>query len=112
MQDCKEYDILTVTTTVASLDEAKALAHALIERRLAACVQLEPITSVYRWQGALHDGPEVRLSIKTLPGREVALQAFFDQQHPYDLPQFLGVLQCASAAYARWVREEVSGESA
>jgi periplasmic divalent cation tolerance protein len=109
MQDCKEHDILTVTTTVGSLQEAKSLAQALVERRLAACVQLEPIAaSLYRWQGALCDEPEVRLSIKTVPGMEAALQAFFDERHPYDVPQFLGVIQCASAAYAQWVRSEVA----
>jgi periplasmic divalent cation tolerance protein len=112
MQDCKQHDILTVTTTVGSLDEARALAHAIVERRLAACVQLEPIAaSVYRWQGALRDEAEVRLSIKTLPGMEPALQSFFGERHPYEVPQFLGATQCASAAYAQWVRAEVSGES-
>jgi periplasmic divalent cation tolerance protein len=109
MQDCKEHDILTVTTTVASLDQARLLARSLLEQRLAACVQLEPIAaSVYRWQGALCEEPEVRLSIKTLPGMEPALQAFFDEQHPYDLPQFLGATHRASAAYAQWVRSEVT----
>lgn len=111
MQDCKEQDILTVTTTVGSLDEARVLAHALVDQRLAACVQLEPIAaSVYRWKGALCDEPEVRLSIKTLPRMEPALLAFFEQQHPYDLPQFLGARQCASAAYAQWVNSEIADQ--
>jgi periplasmic divalent cation tolerance protein len=99
---------LTVSTTVGSLDDAKALAHALLERRLAACVQLEPIAaSVYRWQGAVHEEPEVRLSIKTRPGMERALQSLFGELHPYDVPQFLAFTQCASGPYAQWVRSEV-----
>jgi periplasmic divalent cation tolerance protein len=113
MQDCKQHDILTVTTTVGSLPDAKSLAHALVEGRLAACVQLEPIAgSVYRWRGKVCDEAEVRLSIKTLPGMEAALQAFFHERHPYEVPQFLAVAQCASEAFAQWVRSEVAAAGA
>ncbi|GAB2596719.1 divalent-cation tolerance protein CutA [Ramlibacter solisilvae] len=99
---------MTVTTTVASLDQARALAALIMDRRLAACVQLDAIAaSLYRWQGELCEEPEVRLSIKTVPGQEAALEALFAQHHPYELPQFLAGTQAASAAYARWVREAV-----
>ena len=108
MDDCNDRDILTVTTTVGSRADADALARALLERRLAACVQLEEgLTSCYRWQGRLCEEPELRLTIKTLPRCEPALQAFFAEAHPYDLPQFAAVRMCASAEYAAWVRSEV-----
>jgi periplasmic divalent cation tolerance protein len=110
MDELQDNRILTVTTTVASLEQARALAGRIVERRLAACVQLEPIAaSLYRWQGRTCDEPEVRLSIKTLPGREGALQQCFADHHPYELPQFLAVAQTASADYAQWVRSEISG---
>ena len=109
MQDCKDSDILVVTTTVASLDDAKRLARELVERRLAACVQLEPIAaSFYRWEGKLCEEPEVRLSIKTVPGLRTALESAFAELHPYDLPQFIALTHQASAAYAGWVRAAAS----
>ena len=108
MQDCIELDILSVTTTVGTLEQAQALARELVERRLAACVQLEPgQQSLYRWQGEVCDDPEVRLVIKTLPGCETALQALFKSHHPYELPQFLCSRMTASMGYAEWVRTEV-----
>lgn len=108
MQDNPDRDILAVTTTVASMEDARRLAREIVERRLAACVQLEAIAaSFYRWKGRLAEEPEVRLSIKTLPSRQAALEAFFAQAHPYDLPQFLCESHASSPAYAEWVRGEL-----
>jgi periplasmic divalent cation tolerance protein len=109
MEDCKDLDILSVTTTVGSRAEAEALARAILGRRLGACVQLEEgLTSFYRWQGRDSSDPELRLTIKTLPGCAEALQALFRQKHPYELPQFVGVVMRASPEYAAWVRAEVA----
>jgi len=110
MHEDQQNDVLAVTTTVSSLDQARALAAMIMGRRLAACVQLDTVAaSVYRWQGRLCDEPEVRLSIKTLPGCQEALQQLFAEHHPYELPQFLVSVQAASAAYAHWVRSEITG---
>ncbi len=109
MQDCKDLDILAVTTTVGSRADADQLGRAILERRLAACVQIEEgLTSLYRWQGRECADPEVRLTIKTLPGCEAALQALFRDKHPYEVPQFLVAGMRASAGYGEWVRSEVS----
>ena len=109
MEDCKELDILAVTTTVASRADARALARAILGRRLAACVQLEEgLTSFYRWQGKECEEPEVRLTLKTLPECGGALQALFAEKHPYEVPQFLAACLRASPAYHAWVRGEVS----
>lgn len=109
MQQCIEGDILTVTTTVGSVPAAQALAREILAARLAACVQLEDgLTSHYRWKGELCEEPEVRLVIKTLPGREPALQALFAKHHPHELPQFAAVRMKASEAYFEWVRAEVA----
>lgn len=109
MQDCKDHDIVTVTTTVGSMDDARRLARELVQRRLAACVQLEPIAlSVYRWEGQVCEEPEVRLAIKTSPATIEALQSFVHESHPYDLPQFVVARHEASEAYARWVRDETT----
>lgn len=108
MQDHHDRDILTVTTTVGSLEEARRLARDIVELRLAACVQLDAVAaSFYRWEGRLCEDPEVRLSIKTLPHLREALEAHFAHAHPYELPQFLCEMQQASETYAAWVRSEV-----
>jgi periplasmic divalent cation tolerance protein len=109
MTQCNEDDIVAVTTTVASIDDARALARALVEARLAACVQVDPVAAAYyRWEGRLCDDPEVRLTIKTSAASLIALETFFAEHHPYEVPQFLAVRCTASAAYAAWVRTEVA----
>jgi periplasmic divalent cation tolerance protein len=107
MQDCKELDILSVTTTLASLDDAKALAREILHQGLAACVQVDQgLTSLYHWKGQLCEETEVRLVIKSLPGCEGALQALFAEHHPYEVPQFLATTLRASEGYAAWARGE------
>jgi periplasmic divalent cation tolerance protein len=109
MQDCQGCDILTVTTTVGSLPDARALGRAILQQRLAACVQIEEgLTSFYRWQGQERADAEVRLTIKTLPACAGPLQALFREQHPYEVPQFLAVTMVASAAYHEWARGEIA----
>jgi len=109
MQDCKDLDILSVATTVASQAEGEALARAILQRRLAACVQLEGgLTSFYRWQGKDCADPEVRVTVKTLPACAAVLQEFFREHHPYALPQFLATCLQASVEYHAWVRGEVT----
>jgi periplasmic divalent cation tolerance protein len=109
VQDFKQLDILIVTTTVGSRADGEGLAKAIIERRLAACVQVEgPIQSHYRWQGKVCEEAEFRLVIKTLPGCAAALQALLAEQHPYEVPQFVAWPAGASEAYTAWARGEVN----
>jgi periplasmic divalent cation tolerance protein len=107
MPDCKEVDILTVTTTVGSLDDARRLARGLVEAHVAACVQIDAIAaSVYRWEGRLREDPEHRLTIKTLPTRFEAVQLYFREHHPYEVPQCVAVRCTASTPYGQWVAAE------
>ncbi len=100
--------ILSLTTTVASAADAERLARGLLDRRLAACVQVEDgVGSHYRWQGSLHRDAEWRLTVKTLPAALAAIQAYLGQAHPYQLPQLLWQEMQAGPAYAAWVREQV-----
>jgi periplasmic divalent cation tolerance protein len=108
MHDCKKSDILTVTTTVDSMDAARKLARGIVESRLAACVQIDAIAaSVYRWEGAICEEPELRLTIKTLPQMLAQLEAYIARHHPYDLPQLTAWPTMCSAAYAQWVAESM-----
>ncbi len=102
-------EILSLVTTVASEEDARRLAAALLDRQLAACVQIDlPVESHYRWEGRVCVDVEVRLTVKSRPDRLDDLQAFFAAEHPYELPQLVWHLDKASAAYAAWVDGEVS----
>lgn len=109
MEHPDDLDVLSVTTTLGTLEDAQRLARELIARRLVACVQVEPgLQSFYRWEGRVCEDAEVRLSCKTVPAAAAALQAFLAEQHPYALPQFLAATWRGSPGYAAWVRAEVS----
>ena len=98
-----------VLTTVGPEFDVKALAHALVEAKLAACVNIvERIHSVYRWEGRVQDDAEQLLIIKTADTRVDALREELFQRHPYDVPEFV-VLPVASTsdAYGAWLLDSV-----
>jgi periplasmic divalent cation tolerance protein len=105
--------LIEIATTVATREEALRLAHALVSQGLAACVQVEPITSVYRWQGQVHEDAEHRLTGKTTAGRYAAAEAALRALHPYQLPAIQAVpVSHASADTAAWVRASVEAPPA
>ena len=96
-----------VLTTTASEAEAEALARRIVEARLGACVQIQPIKSIYRWQGALCAEPEWRLSINTRQALFDALAEFIAANHTYETPEIVRIAVTAgSAGYLRWIDEE------
>lgn len=91
-------------TTVSSGKDADALASALVEGRLAACVQQVPIRSSYRWEGELAVEAEVLLLVKTTDEHADAAAAFLEEHHPYEVPEILVVRRVgASAPYLAWM---------
>jgi periplasmic divalent cation tolerance protein len=104
-----ESDFAVVLTTIPADADGADLAKALIEERLAACVNvLAPMTSIYRWKGEVETAQERQLLIKTTSARVPALQKRLQSLHSYEVPEFL-VLSVAggAAAYLRWIRESV-----
>lgn len=101
-------DTLLVLTNLPDAEAAGRIARLLIERRLAACVNiLAPCTSVYRWNGAVETAAEVPLLIKTCADRYPALQAALAEAHPYELPEIVAVpLHDGLPAYRAWVAAE------
>jgi periplasmic divalent cation tolerance protein len=97
-----------VITNLPDRDSAGRLAHALIEKRLAACVNvLSPCRSVYRWQGRTEDAEEFPMLIKTTVGRYAELEAAIRAGHPYELPEIIAVpLAGGLPAYLEWVDSE------
>lgn len=104
--------VAELRTTFSCRDRAASCARHLIERRLAACVQIEgPVTSIYRWQGVMETAEEFRCTCKTSVARAAACSAAILGVHEYATPELLVVVAQASPAYAAWVRAEVETHS-
>jgi len=105
-------DVRLVLTTVAQQDDADKLARQLVERRLAACVNIVgPIRSVYRWKDQVQTEPEYLLLIKTTAEHVTQLQSALKSLHPYELPEFVELaINGGSEEYLAWVAAEVSSE--
>jgi periplasmic divalent cation tolerance protein len=102
-------DVVTVTITFGTPEDAQAMAEALVEARLAACAQVWPITSTYRWRGEVERAGEHRLEAKTLASALPRLAAFVRERHSYDVPEIIAhATSFAGEAYAQWVRENVA----
>lgn len=98
-------DARVVFTTAGSQDEARRIARALVERQLAACVNIVPrIESVYRWQGHVETAEEWLLLIKTVRFPEV--RAAIRELHSYELPECIAVeVADGDAEYLRWITD-------
>lgn len=97
-----------VLVTIDTEENANTLAQALVEARLAACVSLSPIQSVYRWQGELHRDREWQLVIKTDLSRLEDLAQFITQHHPYEVPEIIALpITAGSTPYLTWMREQI-----
>ena len=105
-------DLVAVFTTVATDEQASVLADLAIARRLAACVQAEPIRSTYRWQGRIVEETEVRLMFKTTKAMYQALEQLLIEAHPYELPAVFALsVTSASAEFMKWVARETRAPS-
>ena len=98
-----------VLTTCGSLEEARGIAHALVERQLAACVNIAPqIESVYRWQGEIETATEWLVVIKTTADAFARLRDTLTELHSYELPECVEIaVEDGSAAYLEWIGESV-----
>ena len=99
---------LLVLTNLPERAAAERLAGLLVERRLAACVNiLAPCRSVYRWQGAVQHDEEHPMLIKTTAERYPALEEALRSGHPYELPEIIAVpIERGLPAYLQWVAAE------
>ncbi len=104
--------LLVVVTSLPNMEAATALANALVEAHLAACVQMnEGIYSVYRWAGRVCEEQEILLSAKTMSDQWEEVCAFIKESHPYDLPEILAFSpEQYDQQYGQWVKSEVNSK--
>jgi periplasmic divalent cation tolerance protein len=105
--------VIVVLTNLPDHAAAMRLAGALVERRLAACVNvLAGCESVYRWKGAVERASEVPVLIKSTAGAWPALEQAIRELHPYELPEILGLpVSTGLEAYLGWVAGEAPAPS-
>ena len=104
------HDVLLVFTNAPDRDVATRIAQTLVDKRLAACVNILPgCTSVYRWQGEVERAEEVPMLIKTRGARFHELEAAIRQLHPYELPEIIAVpVTQGLPDYLDWVTSETA----
>jgi periplasmic divalent cation tolerance protein len=98
-----------VLTTCGSLEEARSIAQTLVERQLAACVNITPqVESVFRWHGEVETATEWLLVIKTTADAFDRLRDALAELHSYELPECIAIaIEDGSAAYLDWIGESV-----
>lgn len=98
---------LLVICTCPDEDSARRLSESLVQGKLAACVNIvNPINSIFTWQGRIDTEQESLLLIKTTETAYSALEQAIKQQHPYELPEIIAIpVQTGSAEYLNWIRE-------
>jgi periplasmic divalent cation tolerance protein len=100
---------LQVLTTVASAEEAERISAALVERRLAACVQvIGPIASRYRWRGQIEQDEEWQCLAKTEADRYPDIESAIRELHSYEEPEIIATeIVAASRGYLDWISESL-----
>ena len=102
LTDTKGYSL--VIATAGSKDNARSIAKLLVELRLAACVQMIPIESVYRWNEGICEDAEVALVIKSRTELFEAIKIAIKENHPYEVPEIIQVpITDGLPAYLNWI---------
>ena len=103
---------IAVVTTVASQAEARRIAQALVQRRLAACAQISQIESVYRWQGRVVQEPECRVVLKTTRELYLQVEQAIRELHSYQLPAIHALaFDAIHTPYAEWIVQSCEAEA-
>lgn len=103
-------DKIIVLSTCGSVEEAERVARALVEKRLAACVNIIPgVRSVYRWKDAIENEPEVLLVIKTSRPLVDDLKLEIERLHSYEVPEVIAIAVVdGSESYLQWLTHELA----
>ena len=111
MSDEREERRAVVILSTAPASEAGDLARYLVDRHLAACVNVMPVQSFYRWEGAVYHEPEDLLIIKTTADLAERVTTTICSHHPYQVPEVIVLpIVNGSVPYLAWIREMTRGE--
>ena len=101
-------EVLLVLCTFPDAEQARQIGTVLVEKQLAACVNLLPgVTSIYRWEGKIEETGEILAIFKTTQAAWAALEKKLTELHPYEVPEIIALEPAAvAAAYAAWVGKE------
>ncbi len=101
--------VVLITYPESAEVPARDFARQLVEQGLAACVNLVPVASVYRWQGQIEEDQELLLVVKTRAQDLEALERFVHEHHPYSVPEFVVLTpEHVAPAYLKWLLEPAS----
>ncbi|MBX5463472.1 MAG: divalent-cation tolerance protein CutA [Steroidobacteraceae bacterium] len=101
---------IALFTTAGSLEEARTLARAAVERKLAACAQISEIESFYQWKGAVQNEKEWRILFKTTDAQYTAVEQLIRELHSYELPAVYACeMDRVLGAFGEWVVENSKG---
>ena len=104
--DASHFNVLTATD---SAEQSHALARAIVDQRLAACVQITPIQSIYRWRGSVVDAKEWRLDCKTTAERLPDLISVIRDLHPFEVPEIIALpIADGNQVYLQWIQDETA----
>lgn len=103
-------DAIVVLTTAGRHEEAASIAASLVERRLAACVQIIPgMTSVYRWEGVVEQSDEWLMIVKTTARKYPDVEQAIRDEHSYETPEIVRIsIDGGYGPYLGWLRESVA----
>ncbi len=97
-----------VYITAGNMDEAKMIGRSLVEERLAACANIFPISSIYRWKGNVEEASEFGIILKTKSHRIKAIERKVKDLHSYEVPCIVSFkLDDGSDDYLKWIKESV-----
>ena len=100
--------LLLLITTVPNQLLAEEIAQLLIKRKLAACVSIKEIKSIYKWQGNIEENKEFELTIKSLPENLNELTNVVKEKITYDIPELIYRIFDSDISYFHWVKESIN----
>lgn len=103
-------DNIIIISNTNSIENAKLIANTLVDKKLAACVNIIPkIISVYRWQNKIENDDEITLLVKTKKELFTAVQSEIEKLHPYDIPEIISIkIEDGNNDYLDWLNQNLS----
>lgn len=107
-QDLSAHNYAVVMVTVSSQKEGETIASSIIEARMAACVTLLPVNSIYTWQNQIHSASEWQLLIKTDLSQFSQLEKQIRELHSYEVPEIIALpIVAGSQPYLKWMNDNI-----